>query len=497
MRGIAHWSAGHGDCGENQGVGYAGNGTGYIADFRINALFVIEAQSATFHFIGYNGKEFFGPLTGPIDGDGNFLAKNRNDKYDEDYEFKGKLGGDSMVGTFTRRAHYLGEGNSGPRCTATWTVTFKEGPWAPTKPSASPHPATMSKPPVAIARPGTPLPEAAPKPPEGGTSSPGGLGLWIAAGVAAAIAALIAIVRQTKNRPKPECRCVMTAKVTGPTQIHVPQCAKPKKWIMKAEESQRATLEVGDETPRHYSVEVNTSCTGGGKIELRQIFWSADYKDDHHLAVTAVVEGVRRCPGEPDDILSAVQSLEVAIALMPCCGPDITEGYIAAINRIYHKLAKDLPLSSTVFMARWGSRMIYRPYGHGVFFEDKCPSERCNDTVTMLGKCYDCFVGDNLLFGIVAGFLKISLLTLEAGGWLAKVVKQPGLVVHATSEELWRKGLEIGTQARERLEKHQAYDFDRTILAKALQGVPERETCRPCKAKGPESAFIDFSREPW
>jgi hypothetical protein len=192
-----------------------------------------------------------------------------------------------------------------------------------------------------------------------------------------------------------------------------------------------------------------------------------------------------------------VQTLEVAMTLVPCCGPDITDGYINAINRIYSKLAKDLPFSSTAFMAKWGFRMIYRPLGQGVVFEDDCPSQGCSDTVTILGKCYDCFVGDNLLYGIVAGFLKLSFVELEAGGWAAKLAKNPSIAPHLSSEELWRKGHDIGTKARERLENRQAYDFDRTMLANALHGAPERESCRPCRKKGPDSAFIDFSREAW
>jgi hypothetical protein len=147
-RGVSQWSGGHGDCGENQGVGGGGNGTGYLAEFRINTTVNLESNSATFHFVGYNGKEFFGPLTGPLDGAGGFDAKARYESNDEDYRYQGKLNDGGATGTFTRLAHFIGQGNGGPRCTATWTVTFKEGAAAEPAAPATPHPTTVSKPPL-------------------------------------------------------------------------------------------------------------------------------------------------------------------------------------------------------------------------------------------------------------------------------------------------------------------------------------------------------------
>jgi len=493
IRGVSHWSEGHGDCGANQGVGGFGNGTGFAEDFHIKAVINIQDDSITNHFLNFNGHEFFNPTIGTLDNEGNFDAKSREGKYDEDYEFKGKVGSAGVEGVYTRLSHYVGEGNSGPRCTATWKVTLKDGDPGP-KPGTTPHPTTVSKPPASGSY-GQP-PVATPKPSEP-ESSGGGNGLWIAGALVALGATIATILKQVKKKPKADCQCTLTATISGPTQLHVPQCAKPKKWPMQTEPEFRALLDAGDGSARHYSVDVKRACTGGGQLDIDKIHWKADWKDDHHIMVNAVVETTRRCPGEPDQIQSAIANLEVAIALTPCCGPDITDQYVAAINRIYSKLAADWPLSTTVFMARWGARMIYRPYGHGKFFEDQCPSEKCKDTVTMLGKCYDCFVGDNLLFGIVAGFLEISLLELEAGGWIAKLVKNPSIGAHLASEELWRKGHDIGGKAKENHGKQKPHQFTREMLAQALQGVPEHEGCTPCQKPGPEQAFIDFSHEPF
>lgn len=490
VRGVSHWTDGKGDCGANQGVGYAGNGTGYIADFRINAHFVIEDSAVTFHFIGYNGKEFFGPTTGTVDGSGNFDAKAREEKYDEDYQFQGKVGSEGMSGVFTRRAHYLGAGNSGPRCTATWKVEFQEGAQAPTAP-VSDHPTTTARPPIPVAP--TPAPKVTPTTP--GEHPPYyNPYFWIGMVLATIIAALI---YKLKRKPKVKCGCSVALVITGPTQLNLPRCAQPKSWSIKTEDSRRALLDAGDGSPRHYAAEAKVACTGGGQLDIGQILWSVSPKDASNLTITADLKAIQRCPEQADLPLTVTQHLEVKLFLVPCCGPDITDGYIASINRIYHKLAKDLPLSSTVFMAKWGDRMIYRPHKRGATFNEGCPSPGCNDTVTILDKCYDCFVGDNLLFGIVAGFLGLSLLELEAGGWIAKLVKNPSLAAHIASEELWRKGHDIGSKAKERLGKQQNYDFDRVSLENALRGVPEHEGCRPCKTKGPEPAFIDFSHEPW
>ena len=79
----------------------------------------------------------------------------------------------------------------------------------------------------------------------------------------------------------------------------------------------------------------------------------------------------------------------------------------------------------------------------------------------------------------------------------AKLAKNFAISPHLTSEGLWRKGHEIGEKARERLEEQKAYDFDRAKLREALRDIPPHQGCRPCESKGPEEAFIDFSREPW
>lgn len=498
VRGIAHWSNGKGDCGANQASGYAGNGTGYIEDFRIRSYYVVDDKTISFHFINFNGKEFFGPLTGPLDDEGNFDAKAHYEPHDEDYRLAGKLGQDAASGTFTRLAHYSGAGLTGPRCTATWTVDFRAEPWPDGPPAAAGHPTTVSKPP-AVQPAAPPTPTVSEPPPEKTPPPTSGHGLLIGGMLAGVGAAIIMIARKLKKHARPECRCELTVKLTGPAQLNLPRCMKAKTWRMRPEpgDSLRGLLDVGDGADRHYTAEVSRTCTGGGRIDIEELNWSASRKATDAGTIILDLKAIRRCPGEPDAPVFLTQTMAVAVALNPCCGPDITDGYVAAINRIYRKLSKDLPFSSTAFMTQWGTRMIYRPHAPGAVFASDCPSEGCNDTVTILGKCYDCYVGDNLLFGIVAGFLKLSVVELEVGGWAAKLAKQFAISPHMTSEGLWRKGHAIGEKARNRLDEHKTYEFDRVLLREALHDIPPRQGCRPCEAKGPEQAFIDFSQEPW
>jgi len=272
---------------------------------------------------------------------------------------------------------------------------------------------------------------------------------------------------------------------------------------MTSEEPLTGVLHVGEGQPlRYYRAEPHVECTGGGGVDIEHATWTAERTDDAHVTVTVIVDGTQHCPGEPSGPVSAVDIRIVRLVMAHCCGPDITDGFIRSINKIYAKLHPRLvdnvvEFSPTSFFTNWGDRMIYRPYKPGQVFDDGCPSPGCNDTVTMLGRCYDCFVADNLLFGIVAGFVELPLLELEAGGWAAKLTKNKDFTAHLPSEELWRKGHDIGTTAKRAYDQGRSFAFDRGTLASALRGVPEHTDCRPCTAAGPATAFIDFADAPW
>jgi len=137
--GVASWTDGHGDCGD-PGVGGGGNGTGYIATFNINTEVVVKNTSMTVTFVGYNGKAFFSPVRGRLHSNGRFALHGSERQADEDYEFRGRLKRTQLTGTFNRLAHFIGQGTSGPRCTATWNVAVKLSGPAPTRPKTQEKP---------------------------------------------------------------------------------------------------------------------------------------------------------------------------------------------------------------------------------------------------------------------------------------------------------------------------------------------------------------------
>src|SRR5436190_18797431 len=82
----ASWSNGHGDCGVGD------NGTGFIANFNSDAEVLRDGDKLTITFIGAATGPIFKPVTGQVEGDGAFALKGRDDRTDEDYTFRGRVG---------------------------------------------------------------------------------------------------------------------------------------------------------------------------------------------------------------------------------------------------------------------------------------------------------------------------------------------------------------------------------------------------------------------
>jgi hypothetical protein len=311
--------------------------------------------------------------------------------------------------------------------------------------------------------------------------------------------------RRTRRRKPavetPACACTLSISITGPERAMLNCGEHPATFDMIRDGSLSGALSVGAGLPlKYFAIHPLIECTGGGTVEIDGTSWAAVRADRDHLTVTATVVGATRCPDKPPTRVSATASMQVTLSRPRCCGPDITDGFVASVNRTYRKLEQRIShpqFSATSFFLEWGDRMVYRPYTHGQVFDDGCPGEGCNDTVTMLGSCYDCYVTDNLLFGIVGGFVKMPLVELEAGGWAAKLVKQFEMLAHMTSEELWRRGHDIGSSARSTYDRSGRASFDRQVLAGGLRGVPQHESCSSCSEVGPTPAFIDFADAAW
>ncbi len=100
---------------------------------------VSDAQ-ATSGVASWNGKAFFSPVRGRLHSNGRFALHGSERQADEDYEFRGRLKRTQLTGTFNRLAHFIGQGTSGPRCTATWNVAVKLSGPAPTRPKTQEKP---------------------------------------------------------------------------------------------------------------------------------------------------------------------------------------------------------------------------------------------------------------------------------------------------------------------------------------------------------------------
>ena len=121
---IAEWRNGKGNCGDFNGTGGGGNGTGGFPgpyDFATS----VELDGFDLRITSYaaGGRPFWAEMTGRLRDDGTFELRARNASADEDYEFNGRVDGERISGTYVRHAHYV-DGVAGPRCTSRWNVSM-------------------------------------------------------------------------------------------------------------------------------------------------------------------------------------------------------------------------------------------------------------------------------------------------------------------------------------------------------------------------------------
>ena len=344
----------------------------------------------------------------------------------------------------------------------------------------------------------SPASAAAPVP----TSKGSGVNLWLVfvpvLGVLLMILFLVAMLRRRRRRPPLPCTCQVSFSVTGPTQIGVRDCARKDPWVITS--GTLSAILTGHEIEgRNFKAIPVIECTGGGTAEITGVEWSVQQTHPWQLIVTFVAHVAVSCPD--GTVTQTQQTVETAVELVSraCCGPDITEVYLKSINRSLDRLRLDRPLSSTYFMARWGIRMICRPFAPGTFNAFGCPSSwECADTVTIVGRCVDCYVPDNFLFGVMAGWVDIPVAELELMGWGAKLTKTHGAVVagHVISEQLWLVGHAFGQSAHQNAISGRPYHLDRATLERSLRVAQSRDDCGVCQDSVGE-LFIDFSLEDW
>ncbi len=291
----------------------------------------------------------------------------------------------------------------------------------------------------------------------------------------------------------------MAISVDGPSQIGVRECARPAHSVITGHLATEVLSGDGIEE-RHVTALLRAECTGGGTAEIASVAWSVRQTDADHLTITAAARILIHCESEGETETTATGQFVVTLVVHPCCGPDITDAFLATVNTTFDRLIADRPLSPTLFMTANGFRMICRPLAPGTFTPGGCPSSKeCADTVTIVGRCVDCYVPDNLLFGAVAGWLDLPLAELEIMGWGAKLAKTLGEVVpgHVISEQLWNEGHALGRRARENRRQGRQYHLDRATLERALRVAQSRDDCGTCDQPAKTPFFIDFGQEPW
>jgi hypothetical protein len=356
--------------------------------------------------------------------------------------------------------------------------------------------------PVGVGLGATPTATTQPGPAPPGSPSKLSLVVVIASGVLLlALLAILGLIYRSRlrQRRRPPCQCSATISVSGPSQIGIRDCARPAHWAIPGHLASEV-LEGDGVEGRHVSAVLHAECTGGGTAEIASVAWSVRQTDAGHLAVTAEARVIVNCPGEEAAETSATGQLVINLVAHPCCGPDITEVFLTTLNTTLDRLAADPPFSATVFMVANGVRMICRPLAHGTFTSGGCPSSQpCADTVTVFGRCVDCYVPDNFLFGVVAGWLDLPVTEMEVMGWGAKLTKSKLEVLpgHVVSEKLWNEGHRLGLQARDNHRRGRRYHLDGPDVERALRVAQNRDDCGKCDKSAMAPFFIDFGREPW
>jgi hypothetical protein len=525
--GTAQWSAGQGDCGVT-GVGQAGNGTGFIAAFPVPAEVVVDGNALSVTFVD-NGNAVFSPVTGEIRDDGNFTLEGRKPEADEDYRYEGKAEADRLQGTFTRLAHYQGRfpGDiTGPRCTATWNVVV---------PLSSPiplptRPRTVERPPGGVST------------EEGAGEDDGSAGFpaWLLAAlgalaIAGAVGGWVYFTKSKEPKPAPEepeepeddeddlgfppeeiggqdvdvvppvapqtkerCTCSCSAAIVGPDELRMgdPDITWTLRPTEFGERSPDITLVGTSPDPNllkktgvppiieaTYVVDVSAQCTGGGQADEWRTRWEIVNAAADHLNLRATVTGQAVCPDGGRHSFSCIGIRSVLLTAH--CGPDITDQFLFAADRIVLRLRQRQATRSdgVSFMLgnlRW---LTFRPYVRGRWNPGGCPScRRCGDTATIFGKCVDLWYTDSLLYGMIGGVLGVEQAIVLGGGLVAKAFN-----LHLNDDTFsfaapaWSLGYGIGDYLRSSPGETVSRATTAGVMFYiALLAAPPRPECGPC-----------------
>lgn len=366
-----------------------------------------------------------------------------------------------------------------------------------------------------------------------------------------------------RQQRRPDCDCTFTVETLGPDPFQIAECRRDYTWQLALPEPEdapdftkltRPDMDAEDPRPsppgeqrelratpvgvafatyvppdgRHrrvpgeiwhrYVTKIVEQCRGGGRLVDWEHRWKLVEHDVPGLdvsdtGITIEVEVVARleCPGRPPRTVTGKTSRQVRVARSRCCcGPDVTENYVASLNRVISRLRgigdpDTLPRGAGLdFMARNGVSMAYRPFPKlGVSVPGGCPCQKCTDTVTIDDTCVPAHFTGDLVFGICAGWFSVDKTLLTFGGVAAKWVHYPmvGLPDTRVAERLWELGYGIGNRAyrAHKARRPAEAKVTRADLAQAVAAIPGawRRDCDPCPDPGPAKAPIDFAYAEW
>jgi hypothetical protein len=226
------------------------------------------------------------------------------------------------------------------------------------------------------------------------------------------------------------------------------------------------------------------------------------------------------CPDKAKTRLVRTATVDVSTA-STCCGPDFTDAYVDALNRIIRRLPLEAPAhgtltsDATLEFERWfmrnGPYMMFRPFnGLGVFdaAAGGCPSSKeCADTATLLGRCVETWWTDAVIYGITTGFVGLEDWAATLAGKVIKFwhyfTKEAWTRAEARTRLFWEIGYEIGRTAHRdpdfRLDRSSPY-LERIAATASRADVRLGQTeCHPCTKPPPplETAFRDWSVLKW
>ena len=557
VAGTAEWRNGTGNC--NSGVNNPNfeNGTGTpYTDVDMATTVTVEGRHVTVVFTqpGGNRSNFFSPIEGDIADDGTFSVIGQG-SFDKRWQWDGQLSGETMAGIFTRETNFAATHEN---CIATWDVNLRLAGVLPLSGEATTRPTTGE-------RPGT------------GTSSSSN---WNWLPFLAVIAAILALVGglmwwrskrpTTQERPPlvppppPDddledddlpydddldeqsdtigepptgvdvvpCGCSCSVTIAGRGELRAgdpktewflePPTGGPGGQVLSSTADTIRLVAKGrfGELREVYMATVDPYCTGGGSFVVELRTWRIVETTVDHVDLQVVAKGMMTCPDGEEAPVECESTIR--IGLRRHCGPDITDQYIVALNRVIGRMrgrrimVRQLapaggtsvdealldievrqswdskrfgPIGAIQFMTVNGAWINFRPYsqdrakGEPPFWAPgQCPScQSCGATATVLGRCINLHITDGLLFGLAGAMVGLPKTVLFGGGALAKKLNDHLYTPETRNEVMpaWQLGFDMGTHALAD-DSYRVTREDKFLMALVVQSPTRSGECKPC-----------------